>query len=337
MTTRKTDLYERVTEQVMAAMEAGTTSWRMPWHFQPAEAALPSNPVTKRSYRGINVLALWMQAQALDYPTALWATYQQWQQLGAQVKQGEHGTVIVLWKPTGTRHAEATAEQEQEPEPKQRRGLLVRGYTVFNAAQVEGYTRETLPTLSPEARIEQGEAFFAALGADIRHGGNEAYYQLETDHIQLPPFSRFVDPVSYYGVLAHEVTHWSGAPARLGRNLTARFGFSSALETGAVPRADRPVSPSAAECVDECRRAPSPGLEHRRPGPRPCVLAAGATASNHQGLGSSSRIGSTRNGWTPRPSPSSRTGPAASSPRLAAKSLRTRMAGPVRATGHRRR
>jgi antirestriction protein ArdC len=224
MTTRKTDLYERVTKQVMAAIEAGTTSWRMPWHFQPAEAALPTNPVTKRSYRGINVLALWMQAQALDYPTALWATYQQWLQLGAQVKQGEHGTVIVLWKPTGTRQAEATAAQEQEPEPQQRRGLLVRGYTVFNAAQVEGYTPEISPTLSPEARIEQGEAFFAALGADIRHGGNEAYYQLETDHIQLPPFRRFVDPVSYYGVLAHEVTHWSGAPARLGRNLTARFG-----------------------------------------------------------------------------------------------------------------
>ena len=37
------------------------------------------------------------------------------------------------------------------------------------------------------------DAFIAATSADIRHGGNMAYYATKTDHIQMPPFETFRD------------------------------------------------------------------------------------------------------------------------------------------------
>jgi len=102
--------------------------------------------------------------------------------------------------------------------------ILARGYSVFNAAQVLGFAPPTLPATPKAQRIERAEAFFAALNADIRHGVDRAYHNPLTDHIQMPPFEAFADPVAYYSVLAHEAVHLSAAGNRLNRQLGARFG-----------------------------------------------------------------------------------------------------------------
>ena len=95
------------------------------------------------------------------------------------------------------------------------------GDTVFNAEQIEGlpphfYTMAE-PRLDPVQRIDHAERFFAATGADIRHGGNQAYYSVTEDRVQMPPFEGFRDAESYYATLAHEVTHWTRHASRLER------------------------------------------------------------------------------------------------------------------------
>ena len=66
----------------------------------------------------------------------------------------------------------------------------MKGYTVFNVEQIDGlpahYTAKAEPA-QPVERIEQAEAFFAAAGVTIRHGGNRAFYAPSLDFIQLPP------------------------------------------------------------------------------------------------------------------------------------------------------
>jgi antirestriction protein ArdC len=102
--------------------------------------------------------------------------------------------------------------------------LFTKGYSVFNAAQVDGYTAKAdLERPLPE-RIEQAEAFFKAIGSDLRHGGNQAFYSLSGDYVQMPPFEAFKDGLSYYSVLAHEHTHWTANAARCNRELGKRFG-----------------------------------------------------------------------------------------------------------------
>jgi antirestriction protein ArdC len=98
----------------------------------------------------------------------------------------------------------------------------LKAYTVFNVEQIEGlpghYHPQPQPVLETQARIAHAETFFAATGAEIRHGGAQAYYAIEPDYVQTPPFETFKDPESYYATLAHECTHWTRHPTRLDRD-----------------------------------------------------------------------------------------------------------------------
>lgn len=215
----RTDIYERVTNQIIEAIERGPDRYRMPWHRSAAEALLPTNAASGRAYRGVNVLVLWAVGESKGYPSPVWATYKQWQELGAQVRKGEESSVVVYWNVT-----EGTEDGGEEEEKRSGRRFFARGYSVFNAAQVDGFTPPETPKLSEAERIERADAFFGNVGADIRHGGTEAFYQPGEDFIRLPRFELFRDASGYYATLAHEATHWTGAKHRLDRDLSGRFG-----------------------------------------------------------------------------------------------------------------
>src|SRR6185369_13280899 len=96
--TEKRDVYAVVTAQIINAIERGAGTWRMPWHTSGRFAFSPINVISKKPYRGINTVCLWAAAQAKGYESGEWATYQQWQDSGAQVRKGEKSTLVVFWK-----------------------------------------------------------------------------------------------------------------------------------------------------------------------------------------------------------------------------------------------
>jgi antirestriction protein ArdC len=87
-TTEKRDVYARVMDQIIQAIEQGAGNWRMPWHTSGKVAFSLINVTSKKPYRGINTLCLWAAAQAKGYERGEWATYQQWQERGAEVRKG---------------------------------------------------------------------------------------------------------------------------------------------------------------------------------------------------------------------------------------------------------
>lgn len=95
----KPSIYETITNQIVAAIEEGAESYRMPWHRSGQDITSPHNAVTGKPYRGVNVITLWMLAEARGYGAGTWATYRQWQERGAQVKKGEKAASVVFWKP----------------------------------------------------------------------------------------------------------------------------------------------------------------------------------------------------------------------------------------------
>ena len=216
MRTQKTDIYGEITNQIIEAIEAGADSYQMPWHVNGADSALPVNASTHRPYRGVNVMMLWAVAAKKAYKTNLWGTYQQWRELGAQVRKGEKSTPVVFWK-------FFDEEDEHEGNERNQKGVMARAYHVFNAAQVDGYEMPVIPRLAETERIERAEQFFNSVKADIREGGSRAFYAPAEDYIQMPPFAHFKKADFRYSVLAHEVTHWTGAVTRLNRNLAPRF------------------------------------------------------------------------------------------------------------------
>ncbi len=216
----KQDVYTRVTDTILAALEAGTRPWMQPWNA--AHAAGPvSRPLRHngKPYSGINTLMLWVTAMEKGYAAPIWMTYKQAQELGAQVKKGEHGSLVVYANAiTRTQTNEKTGQDEEIEIP------YLKGYTVFNVEQIDGlpahyYAKSAPLHLSEAERITRLDAFFAATQADIRHGGHRAFYVLEPDFIQMPPFETFRDPESYYATRAHEQTHWTRHPSRLNRDL----------------------------------------------------------------------------------------------------------------------
>ncbi|WP_342028817.1 ArdC family protein [Aliiruegeria lutimaris] len=98
----------------------------------------------------------------------------------------------------------------------------MKGYTVFNVEQIEGlpehYTAKKSPRLNPDERIAHAEEFFGSTGADIRSGGDRAFYAPQPDFVQMPDFESFKNAGSYYATLAHELTHWTKHDRRLARD-----------------------------------------------------------------------------------------------------------------------
>lgn len=214
----RTDIYAKVTNQIVAELERGVRPWHKPWNAEHAAGRI-CRPLRHNGapYQGINILMLWASAEDAGFHCPHWLTFKQAKELGGSVRKGEKGSPVV-YASTFTR-SETTDDgaevAEQVPFLKQ--------YTVFNACQVDGlpdryYELAAVPRETVE-RIEQADRFFAATGAEVRTGGNRAYYTIEGDYIQLPPIECFVDSESHAATLAHEATHWTRHRSRLDRDL----------------------------------------------------------------------------------------------------------------------
>ncbi len=223
---QRANIYERITADILAAIERGADTWRMPWHHDGSPAARPVNVATGIAYRGLNILALWAAAEHASYAQGLWGTYRCWEKLGAQVRKGERATLGVFWKRTGD-ESDAGNDEQATRRPR----MFARGFSLFNIAQVDGYIAPETPRLPESERIAHADAFIAALKVPTIIGGDMAYYSPATDTVHLPPFERFKDAVSAVSVSAHEHSHASGHRDRLARDLTGRFGsFSYSME-----------------------------------------------------------------------------------------------------------
>jgi antirestriction protein ArdC len=219
------DIYQRVTDQIVAELEKGVRPWLKPWNADHAAGRI-TRPLRANgiAYRGINVLMLWAAATERGYSAPLWLTYKQAQELGGQVRKGEKGSLVVYANTITKTETDETSGEDVEREIP-----FMKGYTVFNAEQVDGlpahFYAMQQPALDAVARIEKAEAFFAATGAEIQERGNRACYNVTTDRVQMPPFVSFIEAEAYYATLAHEMTHWTRHPKRLSRDFgRKRFG-----------------------------------------------------------------------------------------------------------------
>jgi antirestriction protein ArdC len=218
------DVHQSITEKIIGAIEAGAGEFRMPWHRRSPFGA-PKNALTGKAYRGVNTIALWADGMLRGFDSESWATYRQWRELGANVRKGERGAVIVFYK-----KAEADPLEEDRQRKAKDTRLIARASWVFNAVQVEGWSAPASPQRNLVEALDQAETFIRATGADIRERGNLAYYTRGGDYIQVPPRSAFVGTQTstpteaFYATVFHELTHWTGHPTRLDRDLSGRFG-----------------------------------------------------------------------------------------------------------------
>jgi antirestriction protein ArdC len=224
MTSRRIDVYNQVTDRIVAELQAGVRPWIQPWTSSHGAGEV-SRPLRFNGlpYRGINVVLLWLSALHRHYVSPLWMTYKQAIELDGQVRRGETGSLVVYADRFTRRELNDKGEREETEIP------FLKTYTVFNSEQIDGLPAHYYATSAPDPRsverIERVEQFFAQTKADVRHGGGLPYYVQSADFIQMPVRDAFTDANNYYATLAHEVTHWTGHRSRLGRQFgRERFG-----------------------------------------------------------------------------------------------------------------
>ncbi len=195
-------IYQLVTDRILDLLQQGVVPWKKPWKTNGSPIP-PSNLVSRRPYRGINVLLL--IAQPFDSP--YWLTFRQAQDLGGNVRRGEHGMPIIFW-----RIDQQGSEEEGEESATESRRILLRYYTVFNVEQCEGIEVPGAeaagdgPVFDP---LPACEAVYANMPnrPELRHGGQKAFYHRADDLVQLPKPEAFSRRESYYSTLLHELGH----------------------------------------------------------------------------------------------------------------------------------
>lgn len=216
MTTYR-DTYQEVTDQIVAALEAGRVPWRRPWNVDVGQP----RSIDGRPYRGINALLLGMS----EFDDPRWGTFNAIRRHGGHVRRGERSTLVVLWKPIDVRDADAPGGK--------RRVLMLRYFRVFNVAQAAGMELEPMER---GAGLESDEVTAAAEGVaaeypappTLSYGGTSAHYVPARDHVQIPPLASFESARGFATTLFHELVHSTGHESRLNRDeLMASNGFGS--------------------------------------------------------------------------------------------------------------
>jgi antirestriction protein ArdC len=235
------DVHEAITAKIIAAIEAGAGDFQMPWHRPGVAFTIPKNALTEQPYRGSNILSLWIDADAKKFEHQIYATFKQWQELGAQVRKGEKGSMIVkygTWVPQGaSKNANADAKSElRGDDDDQATRMFAKAAWVFNVQQVDGYAiTPKAPRPDLTERLAHVDAFLANTGAEFREGGQRAFYRHRDssgagDFIQMPERNLFTGTAtstpteSYESTRLHEASHWAGAGHRLNRQMGERFG-----------------------------------------------------------------------------------------------------------------
>ena len=214
------DIHRAIADKVIEAMETSGKNWAKHWAVPASEQ--PVSMSTGKAYRGINWLLLGIARSEHRYQSGRWATYKQWKGLGAQVRAGEKGEMVILYKPIlidEKKDGKKTGEKVNV--------RLIRAFTVFNADQVDGYA---IPKNDDGFEWAEMPATVAddlaeRAGAVVGHNDkSSAFYIPSQDRINMPEQCQFDAAEGYAATLLHELTHWSGHETRCDRKLKNSFG-----------------------------------------------------------------------------------------------------------------
>lgn len=223
------DIYQEVTDKIIAALERGVLPWRRGW--DQVACGAPMNPTTGRVYRGINNLILGLTQDMRFNGDPRWCSYRQARERGWQVRKGETSTTVVFYKRC-VRKGDGNGDAGGDAGGEERAGRyfhLLRTSPVFHASQMDNVPVYNPPDLStqPWRTPEAVETILTNSGAKIHYGGSAACFIPAHDCIHLPPKGAFRSDAAFAYTALHELSHYAYAAPRLNLSQGGRFGSAA--------------------------------------------------------------------------------------------------------------
>lgn len=209
------DLYQQITDRIIAQLEAGTVPWHKPW-------SCSSGAISRATGKPYSVLNQLMLPKAGEY-----VTFRQAIEEGHPVKKGEKASMAFFFKFLETEDKD-TGEKKAVP--------LLKYYSVFHISQCPGMKPRFAASegqhsdIQPDKRAEQIlNDYIDRSGVTLRkEKSNRAYYSPALDTIVVPELNQYSELSEYYSTIYHEAVHSTGHPSRLNRITdVARFGSES--------------------------------------------------------------------------------------------------------------
>lgn len=216
-------VYQLVTDQIISQLEKGVVPWRKSW--TGAGLGQCKNLISQKPYTGANAFI----TALADRSSPFFLTYNQANEIGAQVRKGEKSIPIVFWS-----KFESKEKTDKNGDPEKIGFLKV--FHVFSVEQVDGLSDKLKKLCFPELKqseftpIEACEKVVALMPQPpkIQHAEQRAYYSQHLDYVNMPVPESFTGPEEYYSTLFHELGHSTGHETRLNRKtLTAIASFGS--------------------------------------------------------------------------------------------------------------
>lgn len=221
------DIRAEVTAKIVEALKQGVRPWSSPLREGCGARLVMPLRHGGESYRGINVLLLWVAAEQGGYRSPYWMTYRQAAELGGQVRKGEKGTMVVYYGTAKASEADAKGDskrkESREGTDDGPRYSFLKSFNVFNADQVDGlpekYAASTFPALQPPTweTVEEADTLFANCPAKVTQERGRCCYSIANDTVNIPPRGDFRNAAGYVSTVAHELIHWTGHKSRLDR------------------------------------------------------------------------------------------------------------------------
>jgi len=206
------DVYQEVTDRIIAQLEQGVIPWHKPWAGSSANLAISRE--TGKPYSLLNQLILGKPGEYL--------TFNQVQKAGGRIRKGEKASFVVFWK---------WIEVDDElNEQKKKKVPFLRYFNVFHIDQCEGVSpkHEQQMPKHPAQPFAAADAiitdYLNRSGVKLVHEeGDRAFYRPSCDSVTLPLMEQFAEASEYYGTAFHELTHSTGHESRLNRLAKCAF------------------------------------------------------------------------------------------------------------------
>ncbi|OQP64750.1 hypothetical protein A3860_18500 [Niastella vici] len=186
----KQDVHTIVTNQVISQLEKDI----IPWHTPCDKSGIPRNLISGEAYTGLNV---WLLA-SLGYARNIFLTSKQARKIGAKIKTGEKGHIVIYRTP----------------------GKHLQYYKVFNIQQCRNIEMELIlacdEAMKPTTKCGHIYAHMPKL-PNVDVGGATLFYRYDTDTIELPDNEFMTNEETYHANLFYAMVLSTGHENRLDR------------------------------------------------------------------------------------------------------------------------